>query len=290
MFPLPDEDFSSRSTAAPVVSFPRKACRAASVAVLGAALVCGPGCGKPEPQQQQQQPRGESIRRIDVAGLPPLRPYEPPLDSGRVEIAGPAGWRVAPRYGDYVIRFQGSDEELYPMILVTAEDHAGEALTAETVGPFAQQAAPKGAKPVAIGSCVGAVYLKHGKDPRSIDQVLDRLFWTGVLAGRRYTLELRTRQGQSPQYEKLLFAVAAGLQPAGGAEQVAADAGEKAAETVQKTADAGEKTAKTTKKVGKETTDTMAGDSAPKPAPVSPKKKPAGSEDPDLKGLEELFK
>ena len=292
------------------------------VAVLGVAGFCGSGCGKPE----QPPPPGASIRRIDVAGLPPLRQYEPPLDSGRVEIAGPAGWRVAPRYGDYVVRFQGSDKELYPMILITAEDYAEEALTTETVARFAQQVAPAGAKPVAIGSRVGAIYLKHGKDPKSIDQVLDRLFWSGVLAGRRYTLELRTRQGQSPQFENLLFAVAAGLKQAGGAVEVAADPGEKAAETVQKTADAGEKTAETTKKAAQESTEKKAAESAgepaaatpekkpaaatpekkpaaatpekkpaaaspeKKPAAATPKKKPAGSEDPELKGLEELFR
>ncbi len=111
------------------------------------------GAASPSSHRRRAHRSGE----IDVAGLPPLRQYEPPLDSGRVEIAGPAGWRVAPRYGDYVVRFQGSDKELYPMILITAEDYAEEALTTETVARFAQQVAPAGAKPVAIGSRVGAI-------------------------------------------------------------------------------------------------------------------------------------
>ena len=47
--------------------------------------------------------------------------------------------------------------------------------------------------------------------------------WTGILSGRRYTLELRTRQGETAQYENALFAVAAGLKPldVGGDEKTA---------------------------------------------------------------------
>ena len=127
--------------------------------------------------------------------------------------------------------------------------------------------------------------MKHGKDPRSIDQVLDRLFWTGVLAGRRYTLELRTRQGQSPQYEKQRSPWRRAA-AAGGGTGCRRRRGEGRRDGPE-TADAGEKTAKTTKKVGKETTDKMAGDSA-LAGPRQPQEEAAGSEDPDLKGLEEL--
>lgn len=262
MVPLPDARDSNGPSAARLLCLPMNACRAGAAAIVLAA-VWASGCGR----SQESPPPGPSIQRIDAAGLPALGEYEPPLDGGRIGIAGPKGWKVAPRYGDYVIRFQVDAEKLYPMILVTAEDFSGEALTPETIEQFARQPDVKGARPVAIGDRLGSLYLKHGKDPNSIDQILDRLLWTGVLSGRRYTLELRARQGETARYENALFAVAAGLKPldAGGDEP------------------AGEGSKRGPAKKGEK--------AAQAPAAGSVKeKKPAEPEDPGLKELDKLFK
>lgn len=261
MVPLPSANLSKRPAPPVGLRLWRTVCRAASVVLFAVAAFWGPGCGKP----QETAPPGSSIRQIDVATLPALGQYEPPLDGGRIEIAAPAGWRVAPRYGDYVIRFQADAGQQYPMILVTAEDFAGQELTLDTVGDFARQAAPSGAKPIAIGNRLGALYLKHGKASGSIDQILERLLWTGVLSGRRYTLELRTRQGEIPQYENALLAVAAGVRPLGSSEPAGGETGEGGIQAK------GE-------------------DPGKKPAASAAEKKPLEQKDPGLQELEKLFK
>jgi hypothetical protein len=167
------------------------------------------GCGK-----SAEPPAAESpIRQIDVDSLPALGEYLPPLDGGRIEIAGPAEWELLPRKGDYVVLFRADSNDDYPMILVKAAD-SSEPLTGENVVAFAS-ALGGSARPAAVGSRVGALQLKRGKEPGSIDRILEQLIFTTVIGERTYTLELRTRQGRIGECQDMLFAVVAGLRQAG---------------------------------------------------------------------------
>jgi hypothetical protein len=109
----------------------------------------------------------------------------------------------------------GGSNDPYPMILVKAEDSTTEPLTSENVVAFASALASDGtAQPVAIGERFGALQLKRGKEPKSVDQILEQLIFTTVLSGRTYELELRTRQDRVAESQDSLFAVVAGMRAA----------------------------------------------------------------------------
>lgn len=178
------------------------------VAGLVAALSVLAGCSKPADTTTSKSP----VRQIDTSGLPTLGEYAPPLDSGRIEIAGPEGWQLGGRSKGYVVRFLGSSSDQYPMILVKAEDASTAPLTRENVVAFASGLASDGsAQPAAIGERVGALQLKRGKEPNTIDRILERLIFTTVLGGRTYIVELRARQGRVSESQDMLFAVIAGM-------------------------------------------------------------------------------
>lgn len=175
---------------------------------LVTALFLSAGCGKSADKPAVPSP----VRQIDTSGLPALGEYMPPLDGGRLEIAGPAGWQLVARTKGYVVRFLGSTDDQYPMILVKAEDSSTEPLTADNVAAFASALASDGsAQPAAIGKRFGALQLKRGKEPDTIDRILERLMFTTVLGGRTYVLELRTRQDRVNESQDMLFAVVAGM-------------------------------------------------------------------------------
>jgi len=191
--------------------------------VLVAALALS-GCDKGEDVSAAPQ---SPVRQIDTAGLPALGEYSPPLDGGRIEIAGPEGWELAPRLKDYVALFRGGSADQYPLILVKGEDSTSGPLTSETVVAFASALAADGsAQPAAIGDQMGALQWKRAKDPGSIDQVVERLIFTTVMGERSYAVELRTRQGRLEESQNKLFAVIAGIRELGEAP---AEASEEAA-------------------------------------------------------------
>ncbi len=200
---------------------------------LSIAVFLAVGCGKPAEPSAPASP----VRQVDTSTLPPLGEYTPSLDGGRIEMAGPAGWQLGARTKGYVVRFLGSQDDQYPMILVKAEDSSAAPLTSETVVAFSSALASDGsAQPVVIGKCVGALQVKRGKAPNTIDQILERLIFTTVLGGRKYMLELRTRQDRLSEHEDSLFAVAAGMRPCNTAtEPNAATAEEDKAASQQRT-------------------------------------------------------
>jgi hypothetical protein len=102
------------------------------------------------------------------------------------------------------------------MILVKAEDSSAESPTLENVVAYASALASDGsAQPAAIGERIGALQLKRGKEPNTVDRILERLIFTTVLCGRTYVLELRARQDQVGGTQDMLFAVIAGLREIG---------------------------------------------------------------------------
>ncbi len=179
--------------------------RSAIIAALLAAMPTFLGCGKKAEPPVEKSP----IRQIDTTTLPPLGEYTPPLDGGRIEIAGPKGWELVARTKGYVVRFLGSSDDQYPMILVKAEDATTGPLTTENVVAFAESRAP--AQPAVIGPYTGVLQLKRAKEPNTIDRILERLVFTTVVGERTYSLELRTRQDRLQESQDMLFAAVAGM-------------------------------------------------------------------------------
>ncbi len=142
-----------------------------------------------------------------------------------------------------VVRFVGSTKDSYPTILVKAEDSSTEPLTSENVVPFASTLAADGsAQPVSIGERFGALQLKRGKEPNTVDQILERLIFTTVLKGRTYELELRTRQDRVAENQDRLFAVVAGMREIdGGVTESSEGAASAEPEDEEATTNAGEK-------------------------------------------------
>lgn len=160
----------------------------------------------------------------------------PPMDDGRVQVAPPKGWAVAPRGSKYLARFMPSEDTDYPTILLLAADCAAVTdATSENLKKLAaevkQAESVKQAKPITIGDkFYGVLYRKINREKDSVNRVIDRLMVSTVAGGRRYTLELRARsEGMQRDNQKYLYTVAHSLQflKAGGA----APAAEPTAET-----------------------------------------------------------
>lgn len=179
------------------------------------------GCGPQGP------PAAETAAEPAALGddLPLLGDYLPPLDGGRIEVAPPLGWAVPPRDSKYLVRFTQSRQSSYPSLIIVAEDYGGIFNVSEqNVDTFAEQmddlldgsgasAKPsERATPFSAGSFVGVTYRRRGRAPADLKKIIvDRLFLDTVVAGRKYTIELRTRQGTVDQYRPYLLAVAKGI-------------------------------------------------------------------------------
>jgi hypothetical protein len=246
-------------------------CRGLHIIGLMAPLIILVGCQRTAPPSRA----ASEPREIGGQDLPELGEYMPPLDGERIEVAPPEGWTVSPRGEGYVVRFRESTAEKYPMILVTAEDCEAVAnLSPDNVREFADRTRREeslgAAEPITIGDFVGVVYGKRGKEAKSLNRILERLLLVTVADGRKYTLELRTWEGQLEKSKRALFAVAGGIRFAGSR---VAEAESDKAESVKDKSSPPKKAAE--QKAAEK-----------KPA----EKKPADKPDPDLEGLENLFK
>jgi hypothetical protein len=189
-----------------------------SCLVVAAGLLTG--CGR-----SQRAPSPPRLRTVNVDGLPGLGDPIGPLDQQRIEVAPPKGWYVPSQTSQWIIRFTASEQMTYPSIIVRAEDYQGLAHVSRTnVDEFAEQVANAFQKdqaaakrtmaiaPIEIGRFVGVSYRRRGKAPYGLKEILvERLLLESVVAGRKYTIELQTRDGELERYEPHLFAVAAGI-------------------------------------------------------------------------------
>ncbi len=202
--------------------------------VVAVSLIAAVGCNRPDGSASSSPgTSAATIREISPADLPPLDEYLPPLDHGRIEAAPPEDWRIGSRAAGYVVRFLAAGADPYPMILISAQDAPHQAgVSRETAERFAarirHEASAPDAQPIAIGSRVGAIYRKRGKDPKGVHRIVERLFVVTVLGHRRYAIELRTGEDQIEAHQDALFAVAAGMRPAVSAGEVKAGGGEPA--------------------------------------------------------------
>lgn len=178
---------------------------------LMACMAAG-GCGGSEPAQRPGPPAPATA---ETAQLPRLADPIPLLDEERIEIAPPQGWHVPARSSKFIARFQQRADSLYPTIILTADDYDFPDVAADNVNELASRIAAEESlaaiKPFQVGRFLGVTYRKRGIERESINKVLERLFLATVVAGRRYTLELRTREGSLAEAQPHLIAVAEGM-------------------------------------------------------------------------------
>ncbi len=165
--------------------------------------------------------KAPKTRKISTANLPQLADPMPPVDEGRLEIAPPKKWHIPPRNPKWLARFQADPGSPYPMIFVTVDsaenlfhvtrdnlDELAEQVRKELrADPDTKQLAA-GVQPVTIGDFRGVLYRRWG---RTSGRVMERWMLETVANGRRYTVELRAREGLAEEYQPQLFAVASGM-------------------------------------------------------------------------------
>ena len=192
------------------------ACRAWIFILLGSLLGCA-DTDPPPPTEELRPARKPTQAKIDVAQLPKLGNYMSGLDNDRLEVAPPEGWILGLRSKGYLVRFLPSDQQQYPMILVTGEDYQGPAdVSPQNVDQFARRIKTEDSvggrvEPIEIGRFVGVTYRKRGKEPRTVNKILERLLVVTVVAGRKYGVELRAREGRIDESKQSLFAVVNGI-------------------------------------------------------------------------------
>lgn len=177
--------------------------------VLSVAIL---GCG------DSKKPTGKPAApaAVNTTQLPELGDPIPMLDDGRIDVAPPKGWTVPARSNKFVVRFQQRTDSLYPTIIITADDYSAVPdVSEENVNEFAKKLAAEESlgtvKPIQVGSFVGVTYRKQGREKDSLNKILERLFLDTAVAGRKYSIELRTREGSLPESEPYLMAVARGI-------------------------------------------------------------------------------
>ena len=199
-------------------------------------LYCG--CSEPAPTLVKEPAPGETpavapaessaaapASETTAAELPKLADPLPPLDEGRVEVAGPEGWSLPARDSKWLARFQLQPGDPYPTIFVNQpQERPTQAdVTPENAAEFARQVQarlkqelePQGltvpeVKPLVIGDFAGAEYERQAT-VKSKNLQLERLYLVTVQGGREYTIELHTLFGTLRQFRNYALAVAEGM-------------------------------------------------------------------------------
>jgi len=206
-----------------------------AVGTIGAALAAG--CSGDEKTGKPGEPgSGTTIVIEQDPGLIPPGPLSDqvplPLDRRRLIVHLPEGWESDSRSSvdkslATIRQNRGSDNS----ISIYAQ-HAGEGIqdvTPENQPQFVEQV-DKGldeelgdnkadvlvreVSPFTVRGFVGVHYVRRGLAPKSDGSgkvKMDRLFLETVVAGRKYSVVLRTLFGQTNQYRPQAHAVAAGL-------------------------------------------------------------------------------
>jgi|GEM_PF-844341 len=190
------------------------------VIVVAFLLVGAIGCQKPA---AQGDPKTTDVPRLVSGRLPELGDYLPPLDEGRLELAPPKDWAVAPRSNRYIVRFQADTNSTYPSVLVVGStSERFKAVTAENLEAFAKAVAAElesaGAKTTVkmgrIGNLIGVTYTRRARVKDDFGGIVERLFFDTVVAGRRYQFELRCPPEMVGLAEPYFFAIVSGAKVA----------------------------------------------------------------------------
>ncbi|MCI0361534.1 MAG: hypothetical protein L0211_23875 [Planctomycetaceae bacterium] len=223
------------------------------------------GCGgtttdKASPATAADATQGD-IRRRSADDLPAVSEYLPPLDDGKVEVAGPEGWIQLPNTSNHLVAFAPAKDKAYPRINVTAADSPlpvlGD-LTEENLDQFAtvfdepykkkQSVLPEPARPIVLG---GTPYIRQVRRVLIGKKKLVLQWLATVRSGRMYTVELfcEVDPANPEEYAKALkeardhaYAVAAHLAPVAAASESPANTTE-AVPPVEKSAEPADKPA-----------------------------------------------
>jgi hypothetical protein len=140
------------------------------------------------------------IKRRSAEDLPAVGDYLPPLDDGKVEIAGPEGWIQLPGTSKHLVAFAPDKSKAYPRINVTAGDSPlpvlGD-LTEENAAQFVtvldepyrkkRKSLPEAGKPIVLG---GTPFIRQVRLVSINKKQLAVQWLSTVQKGRHYTVEL----------------------------------------------------------------------------------------------------
>ena len=190
------------------------ACLAALLAV---------GCGG-KSKVIEGEAEAPTIRKVSADKLPALDEYLPPLDDGKLELAGPKDWKRMSREAKYLARFVKGDPLGLPRVLVTAEqaDIAQfETADEENVVEFAniigarlkdgKATVLEPSRPMMIGQHAFARYVLRAKFKNAN---IERQMLQTLVGGRLYTIDLQVADGEllkHREHRDAAYAVAAGL-------------------------------------------------------------------------------
>ncbi|MGQ9505864.1 MAG: hypothetical protein ACUVQG_13730 [Thermogutta sp.] len=190
---------------------------AVSIALTGVLVwVAVSGCQKSAKQKDRQT---AAIPRLASGKLPELGDYLPPLDGGRLELAPPKDWVVAPRTREYIVRFQADPGSNYPSVVVAANSSERfKTVTPENLEEFAKSVAAEletaGAKTTVkmgrLGNLIGVTYTRRAKVKGDFGGIVERLFFDTVVGDRRYKFELRCPPEMVTLAEPYFFAIVNG--------------------------------------------------------------------------------
>jgi hypothetical protein len=196
------------------------------------------GCNGPQSASGPVTPEPEGILRRQIADLPTVGAYSPPLDGNLLEVAPPDGWTLI-RGRTFLIGWAKADTDALPRITINAEEPpAGspEQLTAENAAEFAAQLDQELKKikkrveepclPIVLGQ---TVFVRHVRRVTfdSSPCILQSL--QTVQNSRLYTVDLvaEINSPQASNYEDSLiavrdygYAVAANMRFAGPGEKL----------------------------------------------------------------------
>src|SRR5262245_61207688 len=202
-------------------------------------LLACTGCGGGSAPAAGTQ--SELIRR-DVASLPAIGDYLPPVDDGKLEAAPPVGWNVMRRGRTFLIGFAKGKASELPRIVINAgqpPEGSPTTLTEASAAAFAalqdqelRAAAKLGTKrldeynrPIVLG---GTVFIRHVRQATLADAPCVIQSLQTIQNGRLYTVELiaEIEAARAEEYEKSLakwrdfgYAVAANLKFTGPQEE-----------------------------------------------------------------------
>lgn len=201
-------------------------------------LVLAAGCGPAPPAvtPAHSEPGSElDVWEFQVDELSDLAAYLAEVDQGRLRIAPPIEWRVAPRSRDYLVRFVRFPDSASPLprITVVGRDADTESTATDRAAVRAQLERLAAGIPQREAQAQEFSLLVLGDVP-CLRYIVPRTFRIGersfrgerevlitVANRRRYTVTLDVHAGKLEDYRADAYAVMAGmqfLQPSGGNE------------------------------------------------------------------------
>lgn len=186
------------------------------------------GCGGKPPVDRFKIKVADDGEVYTFANADPL----PPLDEGRIQLAGPKGWKALPRDFSHLARFDTGARNGLPRIEITVEESPYEdfkTLTKDNVVAFAKVVdkkifaeEPPGAlaspifeppKPMIIGGvpCVRYVLPVNLRSQNTV-YLVERQILETIHEGRLYRVELRVMEGTILRYRDAGYSVLASIQ------------------------------------------------------------------------------